>query len=384
MRVGVTINGLQQACVQNEHSFVERIREISQHLSDVSLEMAAASRESFHDLSQIRDRFNELISNQLPETFANIQNNLSSLARECDTRFLGQESKLQEVAFRIQESSQYCQQLYGTIEGLRQSIVEIQARVRHPPDMPPEPVHNSQLRDIYALIHELRSTVSEQQGEFIRLKQDLSVVQKKAEISENVSLTCQQKIGAAENQLASMQNSCQTVDNYVQQFGSELQVLAAKNQDNFVLLQNEITHVKNRQHLNPNYGAGVPGLGITPSASGSIPPNIPANGLDFPTLLGQTNRVVSFLTDQVKLLDQTIFGINAKMQTQADKILALERAEVPPQRLQRIDEDMSSIMETLSYLESFDLQVQNFSQRLVSLEKTRETHDKNVVVSAFS
>ena len=131
VEVRESLLALKETSSANGAIFCAKVADLWHHLSNMSRELEEADRFLVKDISDSRDKFNELVGRFLPDSFCAIQQQFQSLFSQCANRLLDSEKRIQEVTPLVEQNARYCHDLYDNVQRLIQTVALLQIQVQN-------------------------------------------------------------------------------------------------------------------------------------------------------------------------------------------------------------------------------------------------------------
>jgi len=320
------INRLQEASVNNESLLIQRCDQIWSHIVESSRITAENFASSGQDLSEFRNRFNELIGNNLPEYFGKVQQSLCGLSDSHADRFRDFEQRYQDLSLRMENVGRYCQQLFDNIQNLTKNVTFLHTRARDSDSATDSQVAD-QIRD---------------------LCQNVSVLERKFATLQTLVQSCEGRFALREFGL-SLNDRISTAES----FHADITHTVRDMQNTFANLQTLLS--ENRQNIPVEKQRGVGDCPLTSE-----------NAQDLrPTLM---------LTNRVQFLDSFVANLEKRVSSLETQFVSLEKTRVYSQTIQRMDEDIRDIGDTISTYGQLEADVKAARAEISALQLAQKAY----------
>jgi len=357
-------NSLQEATAANAQTCVGQLHELWRTLGQISRETAEMSQENSRDLTNIRDRFNDLVAKHLPEQAAVVQHNLQHVVRECERRFHEQDSRLQELFATAQQHSHSSARLNESFRALADNFRRYDSLMSENSGSLNQRETHCKMLDLMASIAEVRETSRHFQDEIPRTfvtRHEFDAVLDRLNKLE-ASLTGIPK---------SRSEWIDTTENILHTLCTDYDDNFERCNEQFAILGKDLRDLRGRLDSQPYPMQHDQALSSTsiPDGGRESQDHYSHGLLHNLELVGSSVRALS---DRLQYLDGTVTHIVSRLRDCELGLSAYEKTIIPVQRLQTLEEDIREIANLLPSIEEVKHDCCLLRDRLDCMDK-RET-----------
>ena len=362
--LSLAINNLREACFLNEKSVLEKFDKYWEASESAFQIFQSNFKTCTDDLTSFRETFHRLVQEYLPDQFLNLQKQIGDNWKAVDEFWEKWEKVYREIPQRLQDTIHFCNQVFASQQQLGSAIAQLQGYCAVGSPKP----DSSQILALEGKVLELSNQFRNYVGMIEPLSTEIARLRKvcdldRTQVTKHDLSQLERRLEILEENQQQNFDSRKEFREHLDGLKRDFQCFSASLQrsvsDSQVFVRNLESRISGLESNNPDSTRAVskfsPGPAVLVQPGNSSP--------DLSVLWSQTHKTVGQLVNRIQFLDQFLVGVDSRVKSSEDNYSALRRSIVPSQRIERIEEDMSTLIDSIRLFE-------NFSSSLNRLQET--------------